>query len=57
MTDYFIHRVIFWLSCQQNTIVLSSTKAKYIALSNCSFKVSYDVLTSYLYSNNLGLIF
>jgi len=38
ITGYFTliaHRVTFWISCQQKTVVLSSTEAEYMALSDC----------------------
>ena len=70
ITDYFTlmaHGVTSWISCQQKIIVLSSTKAEYIALSNCSYqlvwtrnllnKVSFNVLTPHIYSGNLGSLF
>jgi len=43
MTGYFTliaHGVIFWMSYQQKTVVLSLTKAKYMALSDYSCQLA-----------------
>ena len=70
MTGYFTlmaYRVTSWMSHQQKTVVLFSTKAEYMALSNCGCQliwtrsllneVGFNVPTSHIYSNNLGLLF
>ena len=55
------------MSHQQKTIVLFSTEAEYIALSDCGHQfawmrsllneVSFNVPTPYIYSDNLGSLF
>ena len=70
MTSYFTliaHGVISWMSCQQKTVILSSTEAEYIALSDCGCQlvwtrnllneVSFNVPTLYIYSGNLNSLF
>ena len=70
VTDYFtlmVQGVIFWMSCQQKTVTLSSTEAEYMVLSDCGHQlawakslfneVSFNVSTPYIYSNILGLLF
>jgi len=42
MTDYFTlmaYRVTSWISYQQKTVALSSTKAEYIVFSNCGHQL------------------
>ena len=70
MTGYFTlmtYRVTSWMSHQQKTVALFSTKAEYMALSNCGCQliwtrsllneVGFNVPTSHIYGNNLGLLF
>ena len=68
MTDYFtlIAHVIFQMSCQQKTVVLSSTETKYMALSDCGCQLVWtrnllneviNVPTPHFYGDNLGLLF
>ena len=56
-----------WLSCKQKSVVLSSTEAEYIVLSNCSCQlvqtsnllseINFDISVPHLYGDNLGLLF
>ena len=70
ITDYstlMAYGVIFWISCQQKIVALSSTEVEYMALSDCSCQLvwtrnllneaSFNVLTPYIYGNNLGSLF
>ena len=70
VTGYFTliaHGIIFWMSCQQKIVALSLTEAEYIAFFDCSCQlawmrsflneVSFNVLTSHIYGDNLGLLF
>jgi len=50
------------MSHQQKTVALSSTEAKYIALSNCGHQlafneVSFNISTPHIYGDNLGSLF
>ena len=55
------------MSCQQKTVILSSTEAEYMVLSDCGHQlawaksllneVSFNVSTPYIYGNILGLLF
>jgi len=56
-----------WLSHKQKSVALSSTKAKYMALSDCSHQlvwtsnllceIGFDIPVPYLYGDNLGSLF
>jgi len=69
-TGYFTilaQGITSWLSCKQKSVALSSTKAKYMAFSNCSHQlvwtsnllceISFDIPVPYIYGNNLGSLF
>jgi hypothetical protein len=59
--------LIFWLSRKQKTIALSSTEAKYMAISDCSqqliwmsqllCEVGFDISTPLLYGDNIRSLF
>ena len=59
--------ITFWLSRKQKSVALSSTEAKYMALSDCSHQliwtsnllseIGFDIPVPHLYSDNLGLLF
>jgi len=70
VTGYFTfiaHKITSWMSCQQKIITLSLTEAEYMVLSNYGYqlvwmknllnKVSFNVPTPYIYSDNFGLLF
>jgi len=70
VTGYFTlmaHGVTSQMSCQQKTVALSSTEAKYMALSDCGHQlawmrsllneISFNVPTPHIYGNNLGSLF
>jgi len=56
-----------WLSRKQKSVALSSTKAEYMVLSDCSrqlvwtsnllSEISFDIPVPYLYGDNLGSLF
>ena len=56
-----------WLSCKQKSVALSSTKAEYMVLSDCScqlvwisnllYEIGFDISVPYLYGDNLGSLF
>ena len=56
-----------WLSCKQKSVTLSSTKAQYMSLSDCSHQlvwtsnllceIGFDIPAPHLYGNNLGSLF
>jgi len=69
-TGYFTmlaQGITFWLSHKQKSVALPSTKAEYIALSDCSCqliwtsnllsKIGFDIPVPYLYGDNLGSLF
>ena len=69
-TGYFTmlaQGITSWLSRKQKSVALSSTEAKYMALSDCSCQliwtsnllseIGFDVSVSHLYSDNLGSLF
>jgi len=69
-TGYFFilaQGITSWLSHKQKSVVLSSTEAKYMALSDCScqliwisnllYKIGFDIPVPHLYGDNLGSLF
>ena len=56
-----------WLSCKQKSVVFSSTKTEYMALSDCSCQlvwtsnllseIGFDIPVPYLYGDNLRSLF
>jgi len=69
-TGYFTmlaQGITFWLSCKQKSVALSFTKAKYIALFDCSCQlvwtsnllceIGFDISIPHLYGDNLGSLF
>jgi len=69
-TSYFTmlaQEITSWLSCKQKSVVLSSTEAKYMVLSDCSCQlvwtsnllseIGFDIPVPHLYGDNLGSLF
>jgi len=59
--------ITFWLSHKQKLVVLSSTEAEYMALSDCNrqliwtsnllCEIGFNIPVPHLYGDNLGLLF